>query len=74
MLLWKSNNSEGAAEMNPNDIMKQFKKYGAYGQLTSIGFFVLVFSFAYPLNRDRELLWFLIASAFRRLEKRRCIG
>ncbi|ABW68377.1 methyl-accepting chemotaxis sensory transducer [Desulfosudis oleivorans Hxd3] len=47
--------------MNPNDILKQFKKYGAYGQLTSIGFFVLVFSFAYPLNRDRELLWFLIA-------------
>ncbi|MDY6832984.1 MAG: hypothetical protein SWC96_14300 [Thermodesulfobacteriota bacterium] len=27
-----------------------------------------------PINRDRELLWFLIASAFRRLEKRRCIG
>lgn len=47
--------------MDLNKMLGQFKKYGAVGQLVSIGFFFLVFFIAYPLSEDKDLLFILFS-------------
>ena len=47
--------------MELNKMLGQFKKYGALGQVVSIGFFCAIFFFAYPITQDIELLIILIS-------------
>ncbi len=46
--------------MDLNKMLGQFKKYGALGQVVSIGFFGAIFFIAYPLVNDAVLLTVLL--------------
>ncbi|MCU0822984.1 MAG: hypothetical protein MUC95_11035, partial [Spirochaetes bacterium] len=47
--------------MDLNEITARFKKYGAFGQLISFGFFCIIFGISYPVITDPALLVIIVS-------------